>query len=140
MNAFTKIVGSVALALLVSTSAIGAESAGVSLMVFDCQIEIPSGYQLNWTNGGMLQGNYTGKDFSSNPIFQYYPSTEYESLASAVKKILNERSLGEYRHLTVDLGKGVDWDVIVGETSFFAAWATSNSPFVAQFEACAESS
>jgi len=140
MNTFAKIVGSVAIAWAVSASTSEAEHAGVSIEVLNCRIEIPGGYVLRWNESGMLQGSYTGTDIQSNPIFQYFPSTSFDSRASTVKRVIQETDLGEFRHLKVDLGQGSEWDVIEGESFFFAAWALPNSPFIPQFKACAESS
>ena len=123
-----------------SASTSEAENAGVSIEALNCRIEIPIGYVLRWNESGMLQGSYIGPDIQSNPVFQYFPSTSFDSRASTVKRVIQKTDLGEFRHLKVDLGQGPEWDVIEGESSFFAAWAVANSPFIVQFENCAESS
>lgn len=136
MNRFTKIIFSIAIIFTTSSSAIGSENSGVSIVALDCQIEVPAGYVLSVDSAGTLRGDYVGKDLRYNPHFQFFPSTAYESRAALAKRVIRESSLGDYRFLRVELGGDVEWDVVIGESSFFATQVSPNSPFISQFEAC----
>jgi hypothetical protein len=139
MNVFSSFIASVALTWAVSFTVFGSQSTGVSLEVLNCQIQVPNGYVLRWNDSGMMQGSYTGKEIQSNPVFQYFPSTSFESRGSVVPRVIEEKDFGDFRYFRVDLGPGPEWEVVAGESSFFATWALPNSPFIAQFEACAAS-
>jgi hypothetical protein len=115
----------------------GAESTGVSIEALECQIRIPNGYVLGWDDSGMLHGSYTGKEIQSNPVFQYFPATSFESRSSIVTRVIEEKDFGDFRYIKIELGPGPEWEVVAGESSFFAAMALPNSPFIAQFEECA---
>lgn len=136
---FSSFIVSVALTWAVSFAVFGSESVGVSIEALGCQIQVPNGYVLRWDDSSMLQGSYTGEEIKLHPVFQYFPSTPYESRSSAVSRVIEEEDFGDFRYLRVNLGPGPDWEVLVGESSFFATLATRNSPFIAQFEACAAS-
>ena len=114
------------------------------LFALGCDIYAPNGYDLSPGEKGNIHAMYAGPDSGMYPVIQYLPNAKFEDHVSENNighEVLSEERLGHLRFLKVKLPAGdynFTWDVVVGESGFFASDTMHGTEILDQFMTCAK--